>query len=193
MIFLSFRLPILNNVGTLLNARFFLSLLSWSRVILYLNSSFNTQMPFPDRASLVKVQICLSMERNTTESLCGSLEPNSSRISSVVACPIVAHCDAMKSRIWTSKSSFLFSVSSLGNKLFRALILASSWLEWTGSEPSTVALLMPITSPLKWGLGSTLEGVWWIQTKSQVYFTGQVWSCGECDLDRFTTLRELNA
>lgn len=99
-------------------------------VILYLNSSFNNQMPFPDNESLVKVQICLSIERNTTESLCGSLEPNSSKISCVVACPIVVHCDAMKFRIWTSKSSPLFPGASpeslLSSKLFRALILASS-------------------------------------------------------------------
>ena len=152
----------------------FLAFPFWSPVILYLNSSFNNQMPFPDKESLVKVQICLSIERNTTESLCGSLEPNSSKISCVVACPIVVQCDAMKFRIWTSKSSFLFPVSSLGNKLFRALILASSWLEWTGSEPSTVALLMPITSPLKWGLGSTLERIWQIQTKFHSHFTSVI-------------------
>ena len=128
-------------------------------ILLYLNSSFNNQMPFPDNESLVKVQICRNMERNKTVSLNGSLERNSSKISCVVACPIVVPCDAMKFLIWTSKSSFSFpgSVSLLGNMLFLALILASSWLEWTGSEPSAVALLMPIWSPLKWGLASKLE------------------------------------
>lgn len=128
----------------------------------YLNSSFNTQIPFFVDESLLKVHICLSIERNKTESLCGSLEPNSFKISCVVACPIVVHCNAMKFLIWTSKSS-LWSpwlsalVFSLTTRLFLARILASSWLEWTGSEPSAVALLMPIWSPLKWGLGSVLD------------------------------------
>lgn len=130
----------------------------------YRNSSFSSQIPFPVDESLVNVHICLSIERNTAESLCGSLEPNSSKISCVVAWPIVVHCNAIKFLIWTSKSSLLFPgpsafVSLLGTRLFRALILASSWLEWTGSEPSAIAVVMPIWSPLKWGLLSALEEV----------------------------------
>lgn len=133
----------------------------------YLNSSFNIQMPFPVTESLVKSQICLSIERNTTVSLCGSLEPNSFNISWVVACPTVVHCSAMKFLISTSKLSLSFSgtsalVSLLETKLFRALILARSWLEWTGSEPSVDALLMPIWSPLKWGLLSEPKEVCWV-------------------------------
>ena len=130
----------------------------------HLNSSFNTQMPLPVSESLVKVQICRSIERNTTESLWGSLEPNSSKISCVVAWPATEHCNAMKFLISTSKLSLSFPrqsalASLLGTRLFRALILASNWLEWTDSESPAAALLMPIRSPLKWGWLSATEEI----------------------------------
>ena len=132
---------------------------SCEKLVLHLNSSFKIQMPFPDDESLVKVQICRNIERNKVVSLDGSLERNSSKISWVVACPIVFPCDAMKVLIWRIRSSFSFPcpVSLLGKMLFLALIFASSWLEWTGSVPSADELLMPIWSPLKWGLTSKVE------------------------------------
>ena len=54
-------------------------------VIVYVNSGLSFQIPCPVVESLVNVHICRNMDRNTVESLFGSLEPNSFKISSVVA------------------------------------------------------------------------------------------------------------